>query len=499
MAEPGWSELYAWHIVRDGREAVFQQVYAQIRSAILSGTFAPGAKLPSTRALARRLAIARSSVATAYEQLFAEGFLSGRVGSGTYVSSDLPEAVDVGPVRTKRRPLDTPPPTARLTHKCSRAVELVSAKADRPFNTARMLIDARTAEIWRKLTGRAMRSLSDIHTTYSDPRGLIELRRAVCDYVRVARAVRCEPEQILITAGSQQAFDIAIRVLLSPGDTVWVEDPGYPLTYRALAAAGMAPLPLPVDAQGMNVARAIKTSGRTAKAAVVTPSLQYPTGVVLSMPRRLELLGWARDSGAWIIEDDWASEYRYSGRPLASLQGLDEDECVIYLGTLNKTLFPGLRIGYAVVPYALMDRFVATRQIMDRQPPTLQQGVLAEFMAEGHLAAHIRRMRLIYRSQRDALVSELAQKASDHLEVAAPDQGMHIVAHVRHGLSDVAIEAAAQARGIVVQALSRFYLKARPRPALMLGFCGYPSHRLVRAAAELAAVTRTEMRARQDR
>jgi GntR family transcriptional regulator/MocR family aminotransferase len=251
----------------------------------------------------------------------------------------------------------------------------------------------------------------------------------------------------------------------------------------------MALLPVPVDAEGMNVSRAIR-SVQAAKAAVVTPSLQYPTGVVLSMPRRLELLRWARESRAWIIEDDWASEYRYSGRPLASLQGLDDDERVIYLGTLNKTMFPGLRIGYAVVPHPLVEAFVATRHLMDRQPPTLQQIVLAEFMAEGHFAAHIRRMRLIYRSQRDALVNDLAQRAGNYLEVSAPDQGMHVIAHVRNGLSDVEIELMAQAHGIVVRALSRFYVKARPRPALMLGFCGYPSHRLIRAATELAAVTR---------
>ena len=487
MAQSSWSDLYPWQIARDGREAVFRQVYAQIRAAILARTLAPGAKLPSTRALAKRLSIARSSVATAYEQLFAEGFLSGRVGSGTYVSSDLPEPMVVGPARVDRRPRST----ASLARNSAQAFEFPSA--DRPFNTARMLVDARTTEIWRKLTSRTVRSLSDIHKVYSDPRGLIELRRAICDYARAARAVRCEPEQILVTSGSQQAFDIAIRVLLSPGDKVCVEDPGYPLMYRALAVAGLARLPVPVDAEGMNVGRVIR-SVQAAKAVVVTPSLQYPTSVVLSMQRRLELLGWARETRAWIIEDDWASEYRYSGRPLASLQGLDDDGRVIYLGTLNKTLFPGLRIGYAVVPHPLVEAFVATRQLVDRQPPTLQQVVLAEFMAEGHLAAHIRRMRLIYRGQRDALVNELAERAGGYLEVSAPDQGMHLIAHVRNGLSDVEIELAAQPLGIVVRALSRFYVKARPVPALMLGFCGYPSHQLIRAATGLAVVTRRQSR-----
>ena len=485
MRRPGWTELYDWKVDRDGATPIFRQIYLQIRSAILSRTFPPGTKVPSTRTLASRLSVARASVVSAYEQLLAEGYLAGKVGSGTYISSDLPEALERGPTRFSKRRLADTRGVSRRERLAIEFAGSMTGSDDRPFNTGRTLLDARTVEIWRTLTNRAMRSFEPRHLGYSDPCGFIELRRAICEYLRAARAVRCDPDQIIVTAGSQHAFDITIRVLLRPGDEVWIEDPGYPLTRHALVAAGAKVRPIPVDAQGVDVGSAIKSAPR-ATAAVVTSSHQFPMGVVLSMARRLELLAWAGKAGAWIIEDDWASEYRYSGRPLASLQGLDEGGRVIYLGTLNKTLFPGLRIGYVVVPRQLLDAFIGARYLMDRQPPSLQQTVLAEFMQDGFLAAHIRRMRLKYLNQRDALVGELARKANSCFTVDVPDQGMHVVAYLKSGHSDVEIERAARERGVVVGAMSRLYVKASPRSALLLGFSGYPPQRLIPAAARLA-------------
>jgi GntR family transcriptional regulator / MocR family aminotransferase len=211
---------------------------------------------------------------------------------------------------------------------------------------------------------------------------MLELRKSVCNYLRAARAVRCEPEQVVITAGTQQALDIVIRVIQGPEKEVWIEDPGYSLTRLALVAAGAKVCPIPVDQQGINVSEGIRRAPR-ARAVFITPSHQFPKGVVLSMARRLELLAWARESRAWIVEDDYASEFRYGGRPLASLQGLDEAERVIYIGTLNKALFPGLRLGYAVVPPSLVRAFVTARYLMDRQPSSLCQAVVAAFMEEG--------------------------------------------------------------------------------------------------------------------
>jgi GntR family transcriptional regulator / MocR family aminotransferase len=254
-----------------------------------------------------------------------------------------------------------------------------------------------------------------------------------------------------------------------------------------LLLANARPRPVPVDAHGLVVAAGRRAAPK-ARAAFVTPSHQFPTGVALSMARRLELLAWARASGAFIVEDDYTSEFRYSGPPLASLQGLDEDERVIYVGTLNKALFPGLRLGYAVVPQALLPAFVTARYLMDRQPPTLHQAVVAEFMQQGHFAAHIRRMRQMYREQRDALAATLTRRAAGRLHVDVPDQGMHLVAYLEDGTSDTETEAAAQRAGIVVRAISRFYRAAPPRPGLMLGFSGFPRQLILPAAARLAAL-----------
>lgn len=479
MASRGWADLYAWQIDRDSGTPLTRQIYMQVRAAAMSGALRPETRLPSSRVMAATLGAARASVVAAYEHLLAEGYVESRAGSGTFIAAGL-SGLDARP---RRRP-----------HPARRAIavpsffdfERAAAQSDaRPFNTGRTLIDARTADTWRRLIHRAARSLGSNDLGYADPCGLIELRQAICDYLRAARAVRCAPEQIIVTAGTQQALDIAIRVLLAPGDEVWVEDPGYPLTHAQLLLAKARPCPVPVDAQGLVVEAGLRAAPR-ARAAFVTPSHQFPTGVALSMTRRLELLAWARDSGAVIIEDDYTSEFRYSGPPLASLQGLDEAEQVIYVGTLNKALFPGLRIGYAVVPRALVAAFAGARYLMDRQPPTLHQAVVAELMQQGDFAAHIRRMRQAYRAQRDALVAGL--RRTDRLEVAAPDQGMHLVAYLQDGISDIAVETEALRAGIVARAISRFYHKARRRSGLMLGFSGFPRPLIVPAAARLVAL-----------
>jgi GntR family transcriptional regulator/MocR family aminotransferase len=484
MLSPGWADLHDWRVDRGGGVPVVRQIYGQVRSAVLSGALRAGTKLPSSRAMASRLGVARASVVAAYEQLLAEGYAEGRHGSGTFVSADLtglPARRRAATRPVKRRLVPAP---ARAFSEFERATTQTEA---RPFNTGRTLLDARTVETWRKLTHRAVRSLGANDLGYTDPAGLIELRRSLCDYLRAARAVRCDPQQIVVTAGTQHALDIAIRVLLAPGDEVWVEDPGYPLTHAQLLLANARPRPIPVDRQGI-IVDAGRRAAPKARAAFVTPSHQFPTGVALSMARRLELLAWARASGAFIVEDDYTSEFRYSGPPLASLQGLDEDERVIYVGTLNKALFPGLRLGYAVVPQALLPAFVTARYLMDRQPPTLHQAVVAEFMQEGHFAAHIRRMRQMYREQRDALAATLTRRAAGRLHVDVPDQGMHLVAYLEDGTSDTETEAAAQRAGIVVRAISRFYRAASPRPGLMLGFSGFPRQLILPAAARLAAL-----------
>jgi GntR family transcriptional regulator/MocR family aminotransferase len=478
-----WASLYAWQLTRAGGAPLFRQVYLQIRSAILAQRLRPGSKLPSTRELALQLAVSRSAVVSAYEQLLAEGYASGKVGSGTYVSSDLPAPIE------GRRPKRVAGPKAMEVLPVADFVDVTVQSDERPFNLGRTLVDARTTELWRKLSARVFRSLGHSHFGYSDPRGLRELRSAISDYLRAARAVRCDPEQIVVTAGTQQAIDLVIRVLQQADLQAWVEDPGYSLTRQALLAAGVKTFPIPVDGQGLDVRFGIRSAAK-ARAVFVTPSHQFPTGVVLSMARRLELLAWAREANAWIIEDDYASEFRYGGRALASLQGLDDGERVIYVGTLNKALFPGLRLGYAVVPPALLRAFVTARYLVDRQPSSLCQAVVAGFIEEGHFAAHLRRMRLLYKDQRDVLAAALRRRLGDELTVDPPDQGMHLVAYLGAGRSDVAIERAARDDGVIVRAMSRLYIAAPPRSALVLGFSGYPRHMINPAVARLAEAAR---------
>jgi GntR family transcriptional regulator/MocR family aminotransferase len=478
-----WAKLYALDVDRSGEKPVFRQIYLQLRSAILSGALRPATKLPSTRELASQLGVSRSAVVASFEQLLAEGYASGRKGAGTYIASDLPEPFAA--VRGRRKRTVSAVIPAASSHDCNGFIDVTMQSDERPFNLGRTLVDARTAELWRKLSARSLRSFGRHHLGYGDPRGILELRKSVGDYLQAARGVRCEPEQIVITAGTQQAIDIVIRVMQGPDKEVWIEDPGYALTRFSLAAAGAKVCPIPVDQHGIDVAEGIRRAPK-ARAVFVTPSHQFPKGVVLSMARRLELLAWARDSGALIVEDDYASEFRYGGRPLASLQGLDEAERVIYIGTLNKALFPGLRLGYAVVPPSLVPAFVSARYLMDRQPSTLCQTVVAAFMEEGHFASHIRRMREMYRDQRDVLVASLRRRLGDHLTVDPPDQGMHLVAYTRRGLSDVAVERAAREHGVIVRAMSRLHVEAPARSALMLGFSGYPRQIIVPAIARLA-------------
>jgi GntR family transcriptional regulator/MocR family aminotransferase len=481
MTSQGWADLYGWQLDRANGTPLSRQIYMQVRAAVLSGALRAGTRVPPSRVMASQLGVARASVVSAYEQLLAEGYVESRAGSGTFISDDVAR-LGQGRRRAPRAMRAAVVTSARAFPDFERSAIQSDA---RPFNTGRTLIDARTAETWRSLTHRAVRGLGSNDLGYSNPAGLIELRAIICEYLRAARAVRCEPDQIVITAGTQQALDIAIRVLLSPEDDVWVEDPGYPLTHAQLLLAKVRPHAIPVDAEGLIVETGRRAAPR-ARAVFVTPSHQFPTGVAMSMARRLELLAWARESGAVIIEDDYTSEFRYSGPPLASLQGLADSEQVIYVGTLNKALFPGLRLGYAVVPSSMLRAFVSARYLIDRQPATLQQAVVAEFMAQGHFAAHIRRMRALYREQRDALTETLTRRAGDRLEVTPPDQGMHLIAWFRDGSSDTDIETEATRAGIIVRAISRFYRKARPRSGLMLGFSGFPRQLIVPAAARLS-------------
>jgi GntR family transcriptional regulator/MocR family aminotransferase len=351
--------------------------------------------------------------------------------------------------------------------------------------------DAFPRRLWGQLAGRRWRR-GDLDLGELDPAGETTLRVAIAEYLGTARGVRCSAEQVFVLNGAQQALHLAAQLLLDPGDPVWVEDPGYVGARVAFEAAGARIVPVPVDDDGLDVVAGMHASN-DARVACVTPSHQFPLGVVMSAARRLQLLAWARSSNAWIIEDDYDSEFRYTGRPLPCLQGLEAERSdgsaprVLYVGTFSKTLVSGLRLGYMVVPDTLIDAFRAARSTVDRHTPTAHQQVLADFIGEGHYYRHIRHVRSLCAERQSVLVDAAATRLADVLTVRADPAGLHLLAWLAPGLDDVAVQQAAMALGVRSWALSKFYLRATPAGgALVLGYGGF-NEREIRSAVELLA------------
>jgi GntR family transcriptional regulator/MocR family aminotransferase len=450
-----------------------RQLEERLRHAILAGELAAGERLPSSRAMAARLGVSRTTVLAAFDRLLAEGYLVGQAGSGTYVaaSSQRAEARPQAPPQLSRRGARIARTSVAMPHGGGPAV---------PFRSGVPALDRFPADVWASLGAARLRDLRQAAAGYPDPAGHPPLRAAVADYLAAHRGVRCTPEQVLIVTGSQQAIDLAARVLLDPGDPVWVEDPGYLGARGALAAAGARLHPRPLDREGMTL------GDGPARMVYVTPSHQYPLGVTMSLPRRLALLDWAERRGAFIFEDDYDSEYRYAGKPLTALQGLDESGRVIYAGTFSKVLFPALRIGYLVVPRALQRAFTAAIAIAGRGTPVQSQAVLADFMAAGHFARHIRRTRLLYAERQAALVAAARRHLAGLLEVGPAQAGMHLVGWLPEGTEDALAAARALARGVEAVPLSSLSLLRPPRGGLLLGYTGYDGSALEAGAARLA-------------
>jgi GntR family transcriptional regulator/MocR family aminotransferase len=324
-------------------------------------------------------------------------------------------------------------------------------------------------QIWSSLVMRHSRNPNAHAIHHINPLGAERFRESIADYLRTARGVKCDKDQIMIVSGSQQALDITARVLFDPGDPVWIEEPGYRLQRSVLLAAACRLVPIPVDSEGMDVAAGIRMR-RKAKAAFVTPSHQYPLGSTMSASRRLQLLNWAQQSGAWIIEDDYDSEYRYESLPIASLHGLDVNSRVIYIGTFSKVLFASMRLGYIVIPPDLVERFIAVRHVLDIFPPYLFQEVLADFIQEGHFTRHIRKMRQVYGEKRTALVESLRAEFGNQLEIQGAEAGMHLAVTLPEGWSDTEISVKARPERIWLWPLSPSYFAIKPRNGFILGF-----------------------------
>jgi len=483
-----WADLLDWRLDKQNPLPLSQQLYELVRDAVRNGAIPTGTRLPSSRQLTQRLGVSRTTVVTAFSQLAADGYIESKSGSGTYASEGSSDLVQT-PASLKM-PRGATPSSTVLSESGRRygALSTRHLMADnKPFAVGTVRLDSRTSAQWRGLIRSRLTDVDIGQLTYSSPLGSLTLRRHIASYLRAARGVRCVPDQIILVSGAQQAIDLTIKVLLNAGDSVWVENPGYPLTHAALSAAEMVLRPVPVDEQGICVAEGIATH-RDARAAFVTPSHQYPLGVAMSMSRRIELLKWARQQDAWIIEDDCDAEYRYRSPPLAALQGLDDDGRVIYVGTFSKVLFPGLRYGYAVVPLSLVRAISTARMLSDRHPPIFFQEVLAEFMERGYFTSHIRRMRIEYQRAQEMLVELLTRKLGHLLDVLTPDQGMHIIAYLRTALRDTDVADESRAVGVNVRPLSICYVNGPRRSGLMLGFTGFNEHAMRSSVSRLTEI-----------
>nr|WP_145994318.1 PLP-dependent aminotransferase family protein [Mesorhizobium loti] len=471
---------------RQSSAPISRQLYLQLRQAIVSGQITAGARLPSTRAATRLWTISRGSVVEAYETLLNEGYLFGRGGSGTYVAKDVPERL-VTAKHSQAERNAVLPRLSRAAQASARSAAL-ETPPQVPFVTGRSAPDAKTRSVLKRLAYRHVGILSD---HYRDPQGEPHLRETVSSYLAAARGLRCSPERIFITAGSQQAIDLAIRTLTDPGDCVAIEDPGYPPARLALAAHGTRQLAVPVDEDGIRVESLVGHGGNV-QAVYVTPSNQYPTGAVLSMARRLALVDWAAANGSWIIEDDYDSEFRYDERPLAALQGIDDHQTVVYIGTFSKALLPGLRLGYLVVPDRVVPAFRSMRTLLDRFPAPFQQLVVADFLREGHFSSHLRRLRETYRISRNRLVSALRDRPE--FEADTPHQGVHLIARLPEGIDDVAFAKAARRAGVTVGPVSPMCIGENPRQGLLLGFSALTDAEIEAGVARLVRALDMEAR-----
>jgi GntR family transcriptional regulator/MocR family aminotransferase len=481
-------------IDRGSPKPLYRQLYEGYRDAIVDRRLRAGQRLPSTRSLAAELQISRIPVLNAFEQLLAEGYFESRVGSGTYIAESLPGELFVKPVR-RSSPRTTPSWTA--PRPVARRAASVVAEGPGPwfkgkgaFNVGEPALDRFPLAIWSRLVARHCRKGDRSLLHYGHPMGFEPLREAVAEYLRTARAVRCEADQIMIVNGSQQALELAARVLLEEESPVWVEEPGYFGTHSVLRLAGARLVPVPVDDQGLDVAAGIARC-REARAAFVTPSHQFPLGVTMSASRRLQLLDWARRSGSWIVEDDYDSEYRYGNLPIAALQGLDRDSRVLYVGTFTKILFPALRLAYIVLPADLVLPFTQVRRSMDVFSPTFPQAVLTDFIREGHFARHIRRMRLLCRERRNALVAALERELGNFLSVLGDEAGMYLAAALPRGVRDREIAMQAAERGLWTPPLSECYLEKARLQGLILGYGSTTVEQIDEGVDGLRAVIRS--------
>jgi GntR family transcriptional regulator/MocR family aminotransferase len=470
---------------------VYQQLYRQMRTAIVSGRLSAKTRLPASRVLAQELGLSRNTVLSALDLLNAEGYVVSRIGDGTYVAGSLPEDRFLPREAALRpaNPLDivSLPALSERGRLLTQLSVTAGPQQPIPFVADIPAFDAFPLDAWASLMTQSWRQVKPAMLGYADPAGYEPLRDAIAQHLRAARHLRCTAKEIIVMSGSQQSLDLLARVLIDPGEAVWVEEPGYVGARGAFIAAGARLVPVPVDRSGLNVEAGIALEPNP-RLIFISPSRQHPLGVTMSLERRQDLLAFAERSGAWIIEDDYDSEFRYRGSPLPAVQSLDRSERVIYLGTFSKTLLPSFRLGFMAVPETLAAAFANAKGVIDRHPPLLEQMTLLEFMRKGQFAAHVRRMRRLYEDRQTVLIEEIEAKTSGFLRIEPADTGMHLIGYLPPGVDDLEFCAAARAKGISLRPLSACFMAEPRQSGVILGFAAIPPKRIRWGVEQLAAV-----------
>jgi GntR family transcriptional regulator / MocR family aminotransferase len=470
---------------RETKTPAFRWLYTALRAGILGGRLRPGSRLPATRDLAAQYGLSRGTVVSAFDELKAEGYLHGSRGSGTYVSSVLPENLLQVAVEPKPRPSVSKLRPHRLSSYGVRVQPFpnLENRPTRAFRANLPALDLFPTRIWTRIAERRLRHLSIPQLLGCDTMGYLPLRRAVADYLNTSRGTRCAPEQVMIVSGTQEALDLTGRLILNPGDQACVEEPGYPGAAMAFEAMGAKICAVPVDSEGMELPG---PGARKAKLLYITPGHQFPAGVTMSLARRLQLLAWARRSCALIFEDDYDSEFRYAGRPIPALQGLDQDRVVLFAGSFSKVLFPALRLGYLVLPPDLVDRFAAAKSVLNRHAAPFEQTVLCDFITEGHFGRHLRRMREVYAERLSILVESARRKLAGLLELSSVEAGLQTVGWLCQGIDSAEARRAAKARKVEVIRLSIYSRGSMRREGLQLGFAAVNGQEIRRGVQQLA-------------
>jgi GntR family transcriptional regulator/MocR family aminotransferase len=476
---------------------LYQQVYSNLRSSILSGELIRGVKLPSTRALAEELNVSRNTILNAYRQLTAEGYIESIQGSGTYVARITPDdfltpqikeaSTDEGTSEPLRPRFSDHAKLQLAAPQMSRLSPSPIEVSRRPFRFGIPALMNFPYKLWTRLVIRQARRLPANAFTYQPAVGYRSLREAIAAHAIASRGVRCTPEQVIIVSGAQGGLDLAARLLINAGDPVWMEDPGYLKARGAFLGSGAKIIPVPVDHEGLVVEAGIDRAPQ-ARLAYLTPSHQFPLGVTLSLPRRIALLHWARRANAYLIEDDYDSEYHYTRRPLPALQGLDDSGRVIYIGTFSKILYPALRLGYLILPPNLVDAFQTVRNLIDSHPPILEQAVLADFIVGGYFARHLRRMRRLYAQRRSALLEATRELP---LEIRSAEAGMHCVGWLPPGVDDRSLIQAAASHEVDLVPVANFSMEPMQRKGILLGYSEYTVDQIQEGVRRLAEAMRS--------